>query len=162
MPEVQEQVAMMMKSLLTAAAILGLISSAAVAQSTALADPNAPLPLIAPVYDNCVIVSGEPDRADVANGICISSTRTYVGDLKGRDPAVIDQAIADLVLQIAPLAQNDQACNAFDDEVAEAIRYASGFVSTPEQIQQLVEIAQTISDCAQGQTAEIVPKLVSG
>ncbi len=145
-----------MKKLVGSAAILlGLMAGAPLAQETALADPSAPIPAIQPVVGQCEIVAADPERADAAAGICVTATQSFIAALQGRTPAESDQAIADLVLALAPLSQQDETCDVFDDEIAAAIRLAASASSDPEQATRLTEIAQTIDECEAGSTAAI-------
>lgn len=151
-----------MKKLIFSIAVLcSCIGTAAVAQETALVDPDAALPQIQPVVGQCEIVATDPQGGDPAAGVCITATRGYLSALKGRDPAEADQAIADLVLALAPLAQLSESCDVFDDEVAAAIREAAALSSSPDQQGRLLEISQTIDDCALDATAE-VPEVDEG
>jgi len=56
-----------------------------------------------------------------------------------------------------PLAQLDATCDAFDTEIAEAIRLAGSYASTPDQIARVGEIAATVEACDPGTTADIEP-----
>jgi hypothetical protein len=123
-------------------------------QDIAAVDPTGPVTDIPGVVKNCELVAGAVDDTSF-KGICIGATQKYLDGLVGQDPAAIDQNITDLVLALAPLAQNDEACNALDDEVAQAIRLASTRASTPDQVARLVEIADTIAACDAGTTAAI-------
>lgn len=142
--------------------LFAMMAGSAVAQDVAAVDPTVGLPGIQPVVGQCEIVAAAPETGDPTDGICIGATRSFVAGLAGLPVTEADQSIANLVLALAPLAQNDATCNAFDDEIAEAIRFAGASASTPEQLAQLNEIAQTIDDCDDGVTAQIPDPLLGG
>jgi len=137
-------------------------SFSAFAQETAAVDPSASVPSIQPTVGVCETVSKTPEIADPIAGQCVTSTGAYIASLKGLPPAASEQAIADLVVALAPLAQlGGPACDAYDDEIAAAIRMAATGSTNPEQVASLAEIAQTIDDCAVGETAALIEELPS-
>ena len=130
------------------------LPAAALAQNTAALGPSASVSDIPGVVRNCQLVAGaETDEA--LRGICIGATQSYLDTLIGLDATTIDQDVTDLVVALVPLAQQDEACNALDDEVAQAIRLASARVSDPEQMARLIEIADTVAACEPGSTAAL-------
>jgi hypothetical protein len=133
---------------------LGGVSPGALAQQTATLGPT----VITPVVDQCQIVATNQKAGDTTtDGLCISRTQTFLTALVASQPtnAVLDQTIADLIVQLATLASADDACNAFDTEIAEAIRLASSYSTDGDQKVQLVEIAQTVEDCSYTTTAAL-------
>jgi hypothetical protein len=137
-------------------------SFSALAQETAAVDPSAPVPSIQPTVSVCETVSKNPELADAISGQCVTSTGAFIAALKGQPPAVAEQAIADLVVALAPLAQlGGPACDAYDDEIAAAIRMAATGSTNPEQVASLTEIAQTVDDCAVDQTAALIEEIPS-
>lgn len=134
--------------------------STASAQETAALDPTATTPAainIPDVVKQCELVAAAEEGSTGIAGACVGSTQTFIDGLTGRDSASVDQAITDLVVAIAPLVQ-DETCNWADEEIAQAIRLASTKASTPEQIAQLAEIADTVAACDNASTAEIAPE----
>ena len=125
----------------------------ALAQDTAALSPA--IPSVNAVYDPCKVVSENPETADIESGICVGAAQDFLGALAGLDPAATDQALADAVVAIAPLAIQDELCNDVDDEIAAAIRILSTRSSTAAQTAQLEEIAATIDDCVPSATAAI-------
>ncbi len=135
-------------------------SFSAFAQDVAAVDSNASVPSIEPTVGVCETVSKNPEIADPISGQCVTSTGAYIASLKGLPPATSEQAIADLVVALAPLAQlGGPTCDAYDDEIAAAIRMAASGSTDPEQVASLNEIAQTIDDCAVGETAALIEEL---
>lgn len=146
-----------MRTIMMIAASLLLLSGVAHGQDVAGVDPSGSVTDIAGVVQDCSVVA-QTEGTGGAGGICISATQAFLDTLTGGEPAAVDQSITDLVLALAPLAQDDGTCNAMDNEVAQAIRLASARASTPEQVARLVEIAATIEeDCGAGATADIAP-----
>ena len=151
----------MFKFGITSLAAYTIMASSAFAQDMAAVDPAAGLPSIEPVKGQCEIVAAAPEPGDPTDGMCLAATQTFLTGLSGLPAASSDQSITNLVLALAPLAQDDGICNSVDDEIAAAIRLAAGSSSTPEQQLQLAEIADTVADdCATGATAAIPPPLV--
>jgi len=140
---------------LSAIFVIGL-SLPAIAQEQAAIDPTAPLPTIDNAVGQCQIVATGSDDDTSISGLCIAATEQLLDGLEGRDPAVVDQTITDLVVAIAPLVQ-DETCNAGDEEIAQAVRLAAAASSTPEQTARLIEIAETIEACEVSQTAQTEP-----
>lgn len=126
----------------------------ALAQDAASINSAAPT-VIEPVVAKCEIVAANPEQADPTDGICIGATKSFVSSLAGLPAADADQSITDLVVALAALVQQDLACDANEDEIAAAIRYAATATSNPDQLAQLNEIAQTIDDCSTGATAAL-------
>lgn len=141
----------MLRSIIILAAAA--FSTAGFAQEQAAVDPTVPLPSVTDVVGQCEIVAADAGGAASASGLCLTATESFLAALEGRDPAVIDQSLTDLVVAIAPLVQDD-VCNEADEEVAQAIRLASTMASTPEQIAQLADIADTVAAC-EGTTAAV-------
>ncbi len=130
------------------------IPAAAMAQDTAALGQTGSVSDIPGVVKNCELVAGA-EADDSLRGICIGATQSYLDSLAGLDAVVVDQNVTDLVVALVPLAQDDEACNALDDEVAQAIRMASARVSDPEQVARLIEIADTVAACEPGGTAAL-------
>ena len=143
----------MLKIISISLAAIGLFAAPTLAQQTAAVSPSVPTSDL--VYSPCKTVSESPEIANVQSGICVTAARSYLDGLAGVAPADADQAIADAVAAIAPLAIEDAECNAFDDEIAAAVRVLATRSSDPAQQAQLAEIAQTIEDCTPGATAAI-------
>jgi hypothetical protein len=143
----------MLKVIMLAVAALTL-PTVGLAQDTASLGPSASVNDIPGVVRDCQLVAGSEDDSSL-QGVCIGATQSYLDSLDGQDVATVDQNITDLVVALVPLAQEDEACNALDDEVAQAIRLASARVSDAEQIARLVEIADTVAACDLGSTAAI-------
>lgn len=145
--------------------VLGLTLAAAIggifpafAQDTAAVDPNATTPSIQPTIAVCDEVAKNPEIADPVSGQCVTSTGAFVASLKGLPPEVAEQSLADLVVALGELVQQGgPECDAFDDEIAAAVRMAATASTNPDQIASLNEIAQTIDDCEVGQTAALIP-----
>jgi hypothetical protein len=143
----------MLKVVAASLVLVGLFSLPAAAQDTALVSPTAPTSDL--VYSPCKEVSESPEIADVQSRICVTAARSYLDAIVGLPATDTDQAVADAVSAIAPLAIEDAECNAFDDEIAAAVRVLATRSSDPNQQTQLAEIAQMIQDCADGTTAAI-------
>lgn len=138
----------MLRTFVTIAALA--FSGFAQAQVAAI-DPAAILPEVQPVVTQCEIVAASRDGA--SSGLCIGATQSMFNGLAKADPAVIDQKATDLVTAIAPLTQTDPACDERDDEIARAIRLASTYVSTPDQLKAFIDIAETIETCTINETS---------
>jgi len=137
-------------------------SFSAFAQDTAAIDPSAAVPSIQPTVATCDEVAKNPEIADPVSGQCVTSTTAFVASLSGLPPDVAEQSIADLVVALGELVQQGgPECDAFDDEIAAAIRLAATASTNPEQAASLTEIAQTIDDCQVGQTAALVPPVIT-
>jgi hypothetical protein len=143
----------MLRMLSASLVVVGLFSLPVAAQDTALVSPVPPTADL--VYSPCKTVSETPEIADVQSGICVTAARSYLDAIVGLPATEADQAVADAVAAIAPLAIEDAECNTFDDEIAAAIRVLATRSSDPTQQGQLAEIAQTVQDCADGTTAAI-------
>jgi hypothetical protein len=134
--------------------------SAASSQEVANVNPDMSIADIPGVVKQCQIVADAEKAGDNSpRGKCIGATQSFLDALKAVNPALsdddFDQRIADLVVALVPLAQQDEACNAVDDEVARAIKLASTYSRTKEQTDQLVSISETVAACTADQTAAI-------
>ena len=139
-----------MRALFVFVALAGL-STGAGAQQTALT-------AIAPVVDQCRIVADNQERGDTStDGLCVGKTQSFLTTLAASKPssAVLDQTVADLVVQLATLASEDKTCNKFDTEIAAAIKLASTYSTDPDQQAQLIEISQTVGSCTNFSTAAL-------
>jgi hypothetical protein len=117
----------------------------------------APLP-IGPVYDQCRVVSENPEIADREAGLCVSATRGLVAAIADPKDADSDQSLTDLVVQLAELPVTPDQCREFDDEIAAAIRIAATALIDSEQAERFDEVADTLVDeCGTGGTAAISP-----
>lgn len=128
-------------------------------QDTALVDPAAAVaaPDIPAVVTQCQLVAAGDDDDNSNSGLCLNATQSFLDGLAGGAPDAVDQQIAELVVALVPLVSDDNQCNAADDEVARAVTLASTYSSSPEQAQQLVDIADTVAACDGGATAAVLP-----
>ena len=139
-------------------------ASLAWAQGVALTDPSVSVTDLQSVVSNCELVASTADESGQSPhaGLCFNSGTAYLEALSVVQPALddeeFDQRIADLVTQLAPLVQLNEACDAVDDEVARTIRAASAYSHSDEQRARLEEIAATIASCDIGETAAIIPE----
>src|SRR5690349_18434281 len=134
------------------------LAIAAVLPSFAAVDPSAPISSLDTVVSNCALVASTQVRDSSPNeGDCINSTTAFLTTLDSQSlsDAAFDQQIADLVLELIPLARDDEGCDAFDDEVARAIRLAATYAKTDEQRAQLITLSETVAACDYGDTADI-------
>jgi hypothetical protein len=131
------------------------LSQPILAQDEASVDPSGAIPTIDGPVRQCEIVASEDGQGPNA-GTCIAATQQLLDALDGVEPAASDQTIADFVVAIVPLVQDD-VCDEADDEVARAIRLAAAESSSPDQVGRLLEIADTVAACEGSETAEIVP-----
>ncbi len=106
------------------------------------------------VISNCEKVASDHSIADAVNGICVGAARTFLDALKLETGPGSDQRIADMVVAVVPMSQDD-ICDEFDREVAQLARVSSESVSTPEQAESLLSIAQTIESCEPELTSAI-------
>jgi len=137
-------------------------SFSAFGQETAAVDPTVPVPPLQPTIAACDEVAKNPEIADPVNGRCVTSTGAYIASLSSLPPETSQQALADLVVALGELVQQgSDVCDKFDDEIAAAVRMAATASTDPDQVASLTEIAQTIDDCAVGQTAALVPPAAS-
>jgi hypothetical protein len=130
-----------MKKYLVLAALMGL-STSAYAQ-TASVDSSG----VGGVVRQCEIVS----RTNSQLGTCVGSTGSF---LDGVGAAALEDTVADLVLQLVPLAIDDPACDEIDDEIARAIRLAATY-SSGDQAARLLEIADAVDNCDDSLTAAV-------
>lgn len=107
------------------------------------------------VVDVCrVVASTETPDGNVNRGECINATEIFLESIKA-DQSTQDQQIADLIVLLVPLTQEDLECDGLDDEVARAILLASTYSSTEEQKLQLVQLSDTVAACVDTGTAAI-------
>lgn len=142
-----------MRRFVVSLAVVGLCSAVA-AQDTASLN----IPEVTPVVDLCATVAANQEAGDSStDGQCVSAVEALLTDAQGEigSQVALDETVADLVVRLAELAAADGVCNAFDTEIAEAIRAAAEFSSSPEQQAQIEEIAATVGDCEIGATAAI-------
>lgn len=126
-------------------------------------DPDVATSDLSAVVNQCALVAAavEDDGSNPHEGECLKSTGSFLTGLSALDatPGALDQYVTDLVLALAPLAQGDEVCNAFDDEIARAIELASGYASEAQRL-QLVRIGQTIGSCSDDDTGALPPRTV--
>lgn len=143
------------------AAALMVVSFPSMAQTVAAIDPSAATPSIDPAVGACDYVAKNPEIADPISGQCVTATGAYIASLSGLPPAEAEQALADLVVALAPMAQAaGPTCDKFDDEIAAAIRMAATASPNPEQVSSLNEIADTVADCSYDSTAAIAEPVI--
>ena len=100
--------------------VLGISLALAVSlPSWSAVDPTVPISSLDTVVSNCELVaSTQTADSNPHEGDCINSTTAFLTALSTKSPGLpdteFDQQIADLVLQLVPLAQNDEGCDAFD------------------------------------------------
>ncbi len=137
-----------MKAILFSVAALMTMSTAAMAA----VDPNAPTP--SAVVDTCTLVASTANGGQNPNqGKCIGATGSY---LSGFEVSTAnDAAIIDLIGKLAPLAAQDNKCNAVDDEIAQAIALAAGKLSDQAKKNQALEISATVKSCQTSNTAAL-------
>ena len=141
-----------MKRILISAAAVLVLSGAAFSA----VDPSARTPSV--VVGNCQLVADtRTDNPNANEGKCIGSTQDFVNGLKAAvlSPTDSDQQLIDLVTKLVPLVADDTKCDAFDDEVARAIKLASDNVTAADKKAQLVEISKTVAACQGGQTGAL-------
>ena len=116
-----------------------------------------------PVYDQCKIVSEDPEIADRESGICVTATRVFVAGIPRPGNAASDQALTELVIELAELPWlTEEQCDAYEEEIPEAIRIASEALLDREQAGRFVEVADTmIEQCGFAGTAAISPVFAS-
>lgn len=127
-------------------AIFAALLSSATMSSVALAAA----PGVDIVVSSCQVVAASASSdPNASQGECLAATEGLLSSLgtSSLGAAEQDEAIVDLVYALVPLTQEDQVCNGFDAEVAQAIKLASSAVSTPEQAAQLVQIGDTVAAC---------------
>ena len=112
----------------------------------------------APVYDQCKIVSDDPEIADFDSGLCVTATREFVAGLGQQKDALSDEALTELVVELAELPWViEEECGEYEDEIPEAIRIASVALTDNEQAERFLEIADTMAEqCNTGGTAAIL------
>jgi hypothetical protein len=121
------------------------ISSVATAQDVAAVDPAAAGPTVPGVVADCSASTNADGGVTVVDG-CKMSTAAFLDAVRATDPAGLDQSVTDVVLAIVPLAQDDN-CDAFDDEIAKAVRLAGTNGSSPEFIGQIDSIGIAVAAC---------------
>lgn len=141
----------MVRFVLSAAFMVGLTS-----MTLAAVDPNAPVP--AAVVSECSAV----EAATSGTGLCVGATQDFITALQanGVTGSALDDQLINLTTELATLAAGDEACNATDSEVAQAIALASSYVSDPGQAAALAELSETVGACEGGGTGEL-PDFVS-
>jgi hypothetical protein len=145
----------MKRVVLFAAALLTLSGTAYSA-----VNPAVPTPSAASVVTKCEeVASAQKGSENPHAGQCIGATEDFIAALKraGITAIDLDQQLIDLVTRLAPLAANDESCNAFDDEVARAIKLASDNIVGTDDLAvarraQLAEISATVASCDKGVT----------
>ncbi len=138
-----------MNKLIILSVIASMTFGPAFAQETAALNPPTTVKSLGDVVLNCEAVAA---RLASARGQCFGTTQLY---LTGLGSDLNDGIIADLVDQLARLAQLDDECGIFDEEIANTIRYAASFSEDDEVRLRILEIAQTIEDCDATNTAAL-------
>jgi hypothetical protein len=124
-----------------------------IAQSVAILGPTGN----AAVVDRCSQVAQRQLNDDHSfDGQCIGSVRVRMESQQALvSPAELDQIIADLVPELAAIAQLQVACTCIDTEIAEAIALAESYSSSEEQAALLRGISATIRACDTEVTAAV-------
>jgi len=126
------------------------LSGAAVAQSA---------PGRAAVVDQCAVVATNQEAGDAStDGQCIAAAQSYLAGLLAAGAPNLDEEVAFLVGELGALAQQDEVCNAFDTEIAEAINVSSTYSADQEANLLFASIAETIGACEEAVTAAIDPE----
>jgi hypothetical protein len=109
------------------------------------------------VVERCQEVADRQNNDDrTLDGECIGAVEIRMVALQAAlSSAELDQTIADLVVQLASIAQLARECNYADTEIAEAIARARDYSSDPDQRALLTEISATIASCVIQQTAAL-------
>jgi hypothetical protein len=144
-----------------AAAMLVGFTAGAFAQTISVITPSVSTLDLDGVVAQCTIVANSNGSGGTA-GLCIGATSSFLEAMKTSDPGVLDQIVTDLVVRLVPLAQEDEACDIVDDEVARAIRLAATYATTSDQALRLNDIAEAIAACAGGATAAIPGTTLGG
>ncbi len=105
-----------------------------------------------PIVATCATGAG-------AEGTCVNPTQAYMTALVAQalPTEQFSQTLANYVIELAAIAQADDACTFVDKEISEAIALAASFAIDPAQREQLAGIGETIGSCGDFQTAAIAP-----
>ena len=103
----------------------------------------------------CAPVIGEEYNGDDDRwGQCVAAVDSFMDAIDApSDPA--NPIIADLVVALTELYQNDEDCEREETELPEAIELAAQHSTDAVQQAQIIEVAATIKDCAVFLTAAI-------
>jgi len=116
----------------------------------AIVSPDAPLPDMQTVLDQCAVVSPEE---------CSALVTTYLDALAaaGLPDAEFSQQLADFVIALTAIAQTNPELDFVDANIARAIEVAATYAIDPGQREQFLLIAQTVATGGDFQTAAIAP-----
>ena len=121
-----------------------------------LGSVQAATPDIPAVISVCApVISEQYDGETERWGACVNAVKTFL-DAVGAASSATDPTVADLVVALTELYQDDESCKLHETELPEAIEVAANRVTNKEQTAQILEISATIKDCQQFATAAIV------
>lgn len=133
---------------LAALSLVAALWSPAVLAQSAPSDIPGVLTICAPVISE--EYNGDKDRW----GECIAAVDGFLKGL-GAPSEAANSTIADLVVALTELYQNDKRCKIEDTELPQAIELAAQLSTDPVQQAQIIEISDTIKACEQFTTAAI-------
>lgn len=134
---------------------LAILSVAAVLASPAGVAQSAPTDVAGVTAICAPVISEEYNGNKDRWGACINAVQEFL-DAVGTPSAATDATVADLVVALTELYQDNRNCKLVETELPQAIEIAAHRVTDEQQMAQILEISATIADCQQFRTAAIV------
>ncbi len=92
-----------------------------------------------------------------SDSACQSAVTSHLNSLRDLNlpAAEYNQAVADLVVALATVANDNEACNDDDRRFATAISYSGTFANDPAQAKLIGDISDAVAACNEIQTAAL-------
>ncbi len=129
--------------------VSSLLAFAVLPVASAYAQDAALSPALQPVVQACAVTEDS----------CVRATNDYLSALRssGLSREQYDQKLADLVVALALIAQDDDGCGDDDRIAATAISLSGNFAVSAGQRRQIEDIAEAVAACDEFATAALSP-----